>query len=469
MSERPAGVPPAQAPEPRDSSSAIVLRKGVEGQWEVLLGLRSRRSRFMPGHLACPGGAAELADRFEEPGGGLRCVRRELREESGLDVPAERWIEAGRRTTPPMFPVRFHTRFYLTESTDADRTDSPAPANSENESFRFAPAAVFLREWEEGLSRLPPPIVPILRAIDEEARSPASVVADRVATVNEQEERAPRIEFAPDVWMVPLRTATLPPATHTNVWIPGGRRFVIVDPGSNDPGELERLFEVVERRRQTGDEPIAVLLTHHHRDHVAGVEPVCEVLGLPLRAHAETLRARGGFAACDAEPLGHGEELDLKGMTLRAIHTPGHAAGHLAFQLCEPNLLIAGDLISGLSTILIDPREGDMDAYLESLERAERCAARLLLPGHGPPLPPAKIRALIQHRLDRDRRVLDALASEPRDLSEIARDAYPETPRLPPRFVESQTLSHLLRLERQGKAARADAERRSWWLPRRHA
>lgn len=462
MSERPTGVPPASAPEPRDSSSAIVLRRGTEGHWEVLLGLRSRRSRFMPGHLSCPGGAAEPADRFDEPGGYLRCVRRELQEESGLDVPADRWIEAGQRTTPPMFPVRFHTRFFLTHLADEDPGWSPTPASGENESFRFAPADLFLQEWRQGAARIPPPIVPILRAIDQTARSPSTEVALRVAAANAQEERAPRIEFVPDVWMLPVRSATLPPATHTNVWMPGGRRFVIVDPGSSEAGELQRLLEVVERRRQAGDEPVAVLLTHHHRDHVAGVEQVCESLGLPLRAHTETLRARGGFAGCDAEPLADGEELDLAGMTLCAIHTPGHAAGHLAFHLCEPNLLIVGDLVSGLSTILIDPREGDMDAYLESLSRADKCGARLLLPGHGPPLAPGQIRALIDHRLLRDQQVLDALEGRPRDLSEIARDAYPETPRLPPRFIESQTLSHLLRLERQGKAARADAVRGSW-------
>ncbi len=462
MSELPEGMAPAQVPEPRSSASAIVLRRGAGREWEVLLGLRSRHSRFMPGHLSCPGGAADEVDRIDEPGGYLRCVRRELDEEVGLDVPAERWIEAGERTTPPMFPVRFRTRFFVTRLPD-EAAPNPAPASAENESLRLAAAGVFLDEWARGSARLPPPILAILRALAGAGASSLSRVAQRVAQANAQEERVPRIEFAPDVWMLPVRTRTLPPATHTNVWLPGGRRFVIVDPGSSNPAELDRLLEVVERRRATGDEPVAVLLTHHHRDHAAGAANVCDALGLPLRAHVETLRAMGQPAAgCALEPLADGEELDLKGMTLRAIHTPGHAAGHLAYYLCEPRLLLAGDLVSGLSTILVDPGDGDMEAYLQSLSIADRIDCRLLLPGHGPPLPASRLAALIEHRLERDRRILAALRTEPTDLAELARSVYSETPQLPPHLIESQTLSHLLRLERKGQAARADAERRSW-------
>ena len=469
MSELPEGMAPAQIPEPRNSASAIVLRRGADREWEVLLGLRSRRSRFMPAHLSCPGGTVDAVDRIDEPGGYLRCVRRELDEEVGLDVPADCWIEAGERTTPPMFPVRFHTRFFVTRLPD-EAAPNLAPASAENESLRLAAAGVFLDEWARGQARLPPPIVPILRVLAGAGTASLDQVAERVAEANAQEERAPRIEFAPDVWMLPVRSRTLPPATHTNVWLPGGRRFVIVDPGSGNAAELERLLEVVKRRVAAGDEPIAVLLTHHHRDHVAGVAHVCHALGLPVRAHAETLRALGRpVAGCVFEPLDDGAELDLKGMTLRAIHTPGHAAGHMAYHLREPRLLIAGDLVSGLSTILIDPSGGDMEAYLTSLSIADRIDCRLLLPGHGPPLPASRLAALIEHRLERDRRILAALRTAPRDLAELARSAYAETPQLPPQLIESQTLSHLLRLERKGKAARADAERRSWCAVRSEA
>ena len=70
-----------------------------------------------------------------------------------------------------------------------------------------------------------------------------AVIAERVRVANADEERAPRIEFVPDVWMVPMRTLTLPPATHTNAWIPGGARFVVFDPGTNDPDELVNVWD----------------------------------------------------------------------------------------------------------------------------------------------------------------------------------------------------------------------------------
>ena len=72
---------------------------------------------------------------------------------------------------------------------------------------------------------------------------------------------------------------------------------------------------------------------------------------------------------------------------MEAHHTPGHAPGHLAFHLRERRALIAGDMVGGMSTILIDPEQGDMGAYLDSLERLRRLDCRTLLPGHGPPLP----------------------------------------------------------------------------------
>jgi len=143
-------------------------------------------------------------------------------------------------------------------------------------------------------------------------------------------------------------------------------------------------------------------------------------------------------------------------MTLRALHTPGHAAGHLAFLVEERRLLIAGDLVSGLSTILIDPDHGDMEDYLASLARAVACDCSLLFPGHGPPLPGRRLSALIEHRHERERRIVEAMASGRLLLSAIAIAAYAETPGLPPPLIEGQTLAHLRRLERQSRARCAD-------------
>lgn len=464
MSELPGGVPPAQVPTPRDSASAIVLRPSTEGGWEVLLGLRSRRSRFLPGHLACPGGGLEAKDRPKEPGAYRRCVGRELMEETGIDLPETGWIEAGERITPPLFPMRFRTRFFVAPLPGLEPTTTElAPASGENEELRLVRPEAVLREWEGGAVKLPPPILPILRTLVDVAGRSLDEVARRLVAVNLQEERAPRVEFAPNVWMLPVRTRTMPPASHTNVWLPGGRRFVVIDPGSDDEDEIVRLLEVVERRRSLDHSAVAVVLTHHHRDHVSGAALIARALGLPVRAHAATLDALGArLDGLDRAAIADGETIDLDGTTLAALHTPGHAAGHLAFHDAERGLLIAGDLISGLSTILIDPDDGDMDVYLDSLARAAGLGCRMLLPGHGPPLPGKQLGALIEHRTQRETRVLGALETEPTSLAAIASAAYADTPGLPAFLIESQTRAHLIRLERQGRVEPLDSAGTRW-------
>jgi len=457
MSELPPGIEPAEVPEPRESACGIVCRRDGD-RFRVLVGQRSRQSRFMPGHIAFPGGGLDAADGPGRPGAFARCVSREVREETGIDVAPGDWLPAGVRVTPPMFPVRFRTEFFVAPMPDG-AADDPAPATPENERLSVVPAQRVLDDWSRGACRVPPPVLPILRTLAS-ARASIEDAAEAVAAANLEEERAPRIEFVRDVWMLPVRTRTLPPATHTNVWIPGGKRFVVVDPGSEDPEEVERLLAVVERRRALGQRPVAVVLTHHHQDHVCGASAVAHALGVPLRAHPATLAAVASDAR--AEPLREGDEIDLDGMTLRPLETPGHAAGHLALHVPEADVVIAGDLVSGLSTILIDPDTGDMEAYLASLERMRSVPCRLVLPGHGPPLPPAAFGKVIEHRAQRESRIIERLAGGEATLSEIARSAYDSAPRLPLVLTERQTLAHLVRLERRGGVRRSDDAGGRW-------
>ena len=462
MSELPEGIPRAEPPSPRGSAIGIVLRCGPDGGREVLLGVRSRRSRFMPGHLAFPGGRLEEADAPGKPGAYARCVAREVEEETGLKIPPQAWSEAGERITPPMFAVRFHTRFFVATAPEGWVRPDVLPAPEEIESLTFAAPRPALDEWARGASRIPPPVLPILRILADADELEDAALAGRIAETNDVEQRAPRIEFERDIWMLPVATATLPPATHTNVWMPGAGRFAIVDPGSEDPAEIGRLLEVIERRTKLGQEAAVVLLTHGHRDHVGGASRVAEALGIPIRAHPEALRGLG--ADEHARAIGDDTEIDLDGLTLRALHTPGHAPGHLAFHIVERGALIAGDLISGMSTILIDPEHGDMDAYLRSLDRVCELDLRVLYPGHGPPLPGREAARLIAHRGRREEGILAQLSDGAAPLSAIARGAYTDVPEMPPPLVERQVLSHLLRLERLGRVSRADLAGRSWRL-----
>jgi glyoxylase-like metal-dependent hydrolase (beta-lactamase superfamily II) len=196
----------------------------------------------------------------------------------------------------------------------------------------------------------------------------------------------------------------------------------------------------------------AVVLTHHHRDHVTGAGVVAAALGVPVLAHADTLARLSALGDGVATlEIKDGDVLDLDGLTLRAVHTPGHAPGHLAFFEAERRLLLAGDLVSGLSTILVGLADGDMDAYLDSLRTCAALDPKFVLPSHGPPLPGKVFAATLAHREARELLILEALSDgAPRPLAAIAEAAYAATPEAPPFLRELQTRAHLDRLVRCG-------------------
>jgi ribonuclease/clavin/mitogillin len=457
MSELPEGIEPAPIPEPKDSALAVVLRRRGDGAFDVLLGRRARHARFMPGNLAFPGGKLEPQDEPARAGAFERCASRELREETGLDIPPTAWRAAGERTTPPLYPVRFRTLFFVAELPPGLAVPATPPAPQEIESLEFADPRAVLADWESGVSLVPPPLLPILRGMPVGGRPDVEAVADRIAAVNSAEDPCPRIEFIPGIWVLPVKTRTLPPASCTNVWMPGGRRFVVIDPGSGDPGENARLLEVVGKRVAQGDAVEAVVLSHHHRDHVSGVGRIASALGVPVLAHAET------FARVPSLPDGvmrrhliDGDTLELDGMTLSVLHTPGHAPGHLAFFDAARHVLIAGDLVSGLSTILVGSADGDMDAYLGALRRVAALDPKMILPSHGPPLPGKALGAAIAHREQREARIVEVLADgAAHHLAAIATAAYTDSPEAPAFLRGLQTRAHLERLVCSGRVEKS--------------
>jgi glyoxylase-like metal-dependent hydrolase (beta-lactamase superfamily II) len=468
MSELPDGVEPAQVPQPRPSALGIVLREGPEGVTEVLLGLRAERSRFMPGHLAFPGGRLDPQDGSADEDGFRACASREFLEETGLKIPPSGWHDAGERTTPPFFPVRFRTKFWIGRIPEAQELPLDLPAPNEIASLAFERPGTVLARWEAGEVLLPPPVVPILRLLTGRERWSLEEAAVAVLGVNTEEDPCPRIEFVPGVWVFPVRTATMPPATHTNVWLIGAERFAVVDPGSDDPAEVDRLLSVVRRREQEGATPVAIVLTHHHRDHVRGAGAVADALRVPVRAHRATLGRLPGFGNDFViEPIEDADVLELGGERWTAIHTPGHAPGHLAFHEARRNLLVAGDLVSGLSTILVGLDGGDMGTYMESLRRMDLLEVRHVLPSHGPPLPGKAFAGAIGHRMARQARVLSALAAGKSEIVDCAREAYADTPQAPPFLREAQTRAILEHLERTGRVRRLD-EGGGTWLARGH-
>lgn len=274
---------------------------------------------------------------------------------------------------------------------------------------------------------------------------------------------APGLEqVAPGLARLPLRTPTLPPATHTNSYLVGTGELAFVEPASPYDEEVARALSAIERARERGMRPKVLLLTHHHVDHVGGAVRLREALGVPLLGHRATVERLAGEVELDGT-LDEGDRIELDGptpMALEVLHTPGHAPGHLCFSEPTSGAMIVGDMVASVGTILIEPTDGDMAVYLESLERLRRLAPSMLLPAHGDPIrePGALLSHYIAHRLERERKVRAALDAygRPATPEELVPDAYADTPRAAWPLAAMSLQAHLLKLERDGVAARRD-------------
>jgi glyoxylase-like metal-dependent hydrolase (beta-lactamase superfamily II)/8-oxo-dGTP pyrophosphatase MutT (NUDIX family) len=483
------GLPPAPPPsEPVVATAVIVHRDGPEGR-EVLLVRRGAELRFAGGFHAFPGGRLDPED-SEVPVAGasgeaaalVACATRELFEETGvllaegaarvapdarvrgrralldgglrwraflrehgLSLSAGSLAPAGRWVTPDFLPLRFDARFFLAPLPPGERAEIWPGELSDG---GFVAAARALARWERGEILLHPPQLHPLRLLA--ARGEPSLEDLRSAP-----ERARRVEFQGGFVLAALRTPTLPPATHTNAWIvPADGGVAVVDPGAPDPAEQERLFGLLDGIAAEGRRPTAVWLTHAHPDHVGAAAAVAARYGVPVRAHA---LAEGRVPGVSIEPVRDG---DLLGGRFRALATPGHAREHLAFLDERTGALLCGDLVSTLSTIVIDPPEGDMAEYVAQLERVRGLAPRTLYPAHGPPAPDAVARldAYLAHRREREALVAAALR-EGGSLAEVTAAAYADTPAPLLPVAERSCLAILEKLRREGRAS----ERQGAW------
>lgn len=385
----------------------------------------------------------------------------------GLSIDAGWFVPAGRWVTPPTLPVRFDARFYLVDLPPGEEAVVWPGELADGEWIRPGDA---LARWEAGTALLHPPAWHTLRCLDlPEARLdpraalPALIdpgkapwplpIADHVVQ---------HLEFQRGVIMVPLRTPTLPPATHTNCMLLGDDELWVVDPGSPYDEEQALLESQLDRLAAQGRKPVAILLTHFHHDHVAGAPRLARKLGLPVVAHAETRARLQGEVAVD-RVLEDGARIEVGPRGFRALHLPGHTRGHLCLLEEGSGAVMAGDLISGLSTVVIDPPEGDMADYVASLRRLSGLSPGAIYPAHGPVVPGGleKLAQTLAHRLEREEKVLGALAAAPGPAlpAELVPAAYPDVgPELYP-LAERSLLAHLLKLVKDGRA-RADAQGR---------
>lgn len=407
------------------------------------------------GVLAVPGaGKVAAAERI--------AVRKALLGDSGfsfgdflaaheLRIDATWFHPAGRWVTPAALPIRFDARFYLVELRPGEEAEIWPGELADGEWISPDEA---LRRWEAGSALLHPPARHTLLALahSKTPREALPLLRDPSKApwkLPIREHIVERIEFQRGVIAVSLRTPTLPPATHTNCLLLGDDELWVVDPGSPYPEEQAVLRETLDKLAGEGRKAIGVLLTHHHHDHVSGAQ----VLELPIAATAETAKQ---LSFPVDRIVGDGERFEVGPRGWRALHLPGHTRGHLCLIEDGTGAVVAGDLVAGVGTVIIDPPEGDMKDYLASLDRLLQQQPGTLYPAHGPVVPAgaARLREYQAHRLQREERVLQALAAQaaPAGPAQLVPMAYADVQPALHGLAERSLLAHLYKLVREGRA-----------------
>ena len=483
---------------PKDASSVILLNDAGEVLWAQ----RNPLLKFLGGYHAFPGGKLEASDEKvrvencedENLAKFIACAARETFEEIGVllvrngdkltsgqraslhdDLISGRmtfaeilelwglWIDAtdffytGFWTTPTFSPVRFKTRFFLALCPPKQK---PFAAISELQNIEFIKPTDALELWKNSKVLIAPPVFISLQTLAAEKKDSKTVSRKLLEKAQKFDGNINYLELNSRLICFPLKTETLPPATHTNCFIVGREKFIVIDAAAKDNAEQQKLFEWIDSFAERGFVCSAIIVSHLHQDHFGGETVLQSYLRekfgwqIPISAHLLTAESLRGKVEIERF-ITDNEIFELKdehgkAFALKALHTPGHARGHLCFYDEDFGFLLSSDNVVGTGSILIAPPEGNMRDYLDSLKRMKNLPnLRFLCGSHGSAIFDAKekIESYIAHRLDRERKILDAIkngAKTPREIVEkVYQDVSPELWQLAEKSVEA----HLEKIE----------------------
>jgi len=472
--------------EPRTAAACILVRGDDDP--EVLLARRNPALRFMGGHHVFPGGRiqdgeslnclanaqdqdharailAAVREVFEETG--LLCVRetlpsRELLQQArhrvlqgdlnftdflaqhALIIDADDFEPAGQWLTPSFVPIRFATRYFLHRV----RGDQQAELiEGEIVGLDWLTPAEARKRWHRGQIKISTPVAYTLRQLAAVGLPAALPMLSRGT------ERAPGehnwFEVRRGITLLPLKSATIAPATHTNCLIVGEESLYVIDPGAEGAEELSHLTRQIDHLIELGGRVEAILLTHSHRDHTAAADALRNRYHLPIMAHpaaAAQISFKIDRHLHDGDVLKSGSDPQWR---LQCIHTPGHDPGHLCFLEESTGALLAGDMVANPGTIVIS-REygGDMAAFMRSLERLLKLDCKLIIPAHGHPLgrPREFIQQQLDHRLWREGKIKRLHNEGATTFDQLLAQAYDDAPEQALPWARHSLDAHLAKL-----------------------
>jgi glyoxylase-like metal-dependent hydrolase (beta-lactamase superfamily II) len=245
----------------------------------------------------------------------------------------------------------------------------------------------------------------------------------------------------------------------TGTYVVGDGKVAVIDPGPDLAEHVEALLMDL-----AGEEVTHILVTHTHRDHSPAAAAVKAETGAPTYGfgpHAGGRRGEPGVEEggdWDFTPdvtIGDGDEIVGAGWRFEAVHTPGHTSNHLCFALPDAGILFSGDHVMGWSTSVIAPPDGDMAAYMASLDKLLQRRDTVYWPTHGPAItaPGEHVRAFIAHRREREAGIVECLAAGLGRTDQIVERLYVGLDPALRRAAGRSVLAHLIDLIGRGVAA----------------
>lgn len=491
---------------PKDAAAIILIKHDSN---EVLWARRNPNLKFLGGYHAFAGGKVDAEDaeievkncEDKEKAKFIACAAREVFEEIGIllvrngekltkgqraslhdDLISGRmnfgeilahwnlWLDAedffytGFWTTPPFSPMRFKTRFFLA---NCPSKQEPYAAITELQDVEFIQPDEALNFWRKSEVLISPPVLLVLKELAANFQSSNQINFKTLEVSGEKlleksqecDGQINYIELNSRLICFPLKTKTLPPATHTNCFIVGKQEFAVIDAASRDEAEQRKLFALIDSFIEKGFVCKELIISHLHKDHFGGEtvlqKHLQEKFGLQVPISAHRLTAENLLNEVKIEKFIEDNEIinlkDENGQTfvLKALHTPGHARGHLCFYDEERNFLLSSNNVIGSGSVLIASPEGNMKDYLDSLERMKNLPnLRFLCGSHGAAMVDAKskIESYIAHRLEREQRILEAIENGVKTPSEIVEKVYQDVSPELWKLAEKSVEAHLEKL-----------------------